>query len=333
MDSRQSRSSYKGLESLGEQTSPRSADAFPSNAELFRRSLYGPSERRPRLQELKESRNTQVPLWLTEAREGFRRFDRSYQNGDVHWKHFLTQTKNGKELQAVFLGIKPLMSIYPGEIHDERMVGMIHHHAKKDFFVLDRRPMGGQLTLFSEKNVDLVLRAHPEYFSTYDSASSVYSYLSELGRQPVTQMPEHLDIQRGLLHGFSLHASVQFAKYKDNLMEVADLYERLPVNTEEKRLLQRYLGEDELRTRDYSSINEFRQIYQIAMRQCLDAHLPLMPEDAKQYIVNLRYINTPGMLYASDCPTSTEDQTLIQRALDTFRFSGMDNYLRYIIWR
>jgi hypothetical protein len=105
----------------------------PSDAsEALRRRLYTESPKKP-IEQKHDLRDTQEQPWQKEAREGFQRFEQSHENGDSNWKDFLTKTESGKELQAVYLGIKPLMSIYPGKIRDERMVGMIHHHADKIF--------------------------------------------------------------------------------------------------------------------------------------------------------------------------------------------------------
>jgi hypothetical protein len=185
--------------------------------------------------------------------------------------------------------------------------------------------MGYGLRIFSEKNVDKVLKAHPYYFPTYDSASSISSYLSELGRQPVTQQPEHLDIQRGLLHGFPLQASEAFPKYQEARNTLFDLIEEFPENSEKKHFLQKYFD-----TRNYNDVNTFRDTNQKEMREILDTHLPYMPEDAKQHILNSRYIHAPGILYVSDHPTSSENQTLIQRVRNIFQFSGMNDFLQTI---
>jgi hypothetical protein len=150
MDNRHNYNRFTPLEPLVEQTSRSSSDSSSSDvSESFRRSLYeSPHSRR---QELNEGRNTQESSWQIEAREGFRRFDQSYRSGDAHWKRFLTRTENGKELQAVYLGVKPLMTLYHGEITNPQMADMIHTHAQNDFSVLDSRQSGGGLKLFSEK--------------------------------------------------------------------------------------------------------------------------------------------------------------------------------------
>jgi hypothetical protein len=163
---------------------------------------------------------------------------------------------------------------------------MISNNAKHDFSVLDQRPMGGSLMLFSEKNTDKVLRAHPQYFPLYDRAPSVSAYLLDLGREPITQTSEHLDIQRGLLHGFPLRASEQYAKHKDAMINVADLYETIPPHSTEKRLLHEYLGVNDLATHNYDQINMFRENHHIEMRQFLDTHLRYMPEDKNNMLFN-----------------------------------------------
>jgi hypothetical protein len=104
---------------------------------------------------------------------------------------------------------------------------------------------------------------------------------------------------------------------------VIDLPARFPENSYEGNLLHRYLS-----IRDIAQTNTFRETHQQEMRTLLDTHLPYMPEDAKQYMVNLRYIKVPGILYASDHPASPEDRALIQRAHNAFKFSGMDDYLQ-----
>lgn len=163
MDNRRSYSRYKSLEPLVEQTRPSSSSSASGEAaEHFRRSLYESPHDRQR--ELNEGRNTQEPSWLTKAREGFQRFDQSYRSGDTHWKRFLTGTESGEELQSVYLGIKPLMTLYRGEITSPQMADMIHTHAQNNFSVLDYRQSGGGLKLFSEKNVAHIVATYPEYF-------------------------------------------------------------------------------------------------------------------------------------------------------------------------
>ncbi len=320
MDRRLGNGKDKMHEFWKEQVSQHPSEASPSDAERFRRSLYEPSNPRP---ERNEGRSTRESSWQTAAREGFQRFEQSYQSGDDDWKHFLTQTQHGKELQAIYLDVKPLMSIYRREIGNERMIEMFHHNAKQDFSVLDLRSMGGSVQIFLEKSVDRVLRAHPKQFLGYDTTQSVSSYLSELGLEPATQTPEHWNIQRGLLHGYTLQASERFAKYQDARNALFDLEDKLPEDSREKAFLQRYLD-----FQNYDETNAFRETHQSEMHQILDTHLPHMPEDAKQYILDLRYMHAPGIFYASDRPTSPEDQALIQRAREAFTFSGMEDYLK-----
>jgi len=270
---------------------------------------------------------------LERAKQGVEQFKKSYEAGDENWQDFLTRTEMGKEIQAIYLGIKPLMTIYKDEVPTEIMVSMLMHYANEDFTVLDMRNSGRNILIFSESSVERVLTTHKDYFPVDPSESEIPSYISDLGHPPKTQSPEQLEVQRGLLHGFPLNAPKQFAQYGSQVDRLIDLYDgSQPLSEEDRALLGGYLR---FRNRDgsfqYSITNKFRDDHQEEIGKLLTRHFPDMDEKARQYILALRYVELPGFVYTTDNPASDEDRAFAQKVHDIFEISGMDSFLQQIL--
>src|SRR5205807_9792342 len=99
------------------------------------------------------------------AKKGLERFKKSYENGDAGWKKLLTsKTAQGKALQAMYLGLKPMVDLQERFARDskehKRIIQLCQKHVGDDFQVIGD-------AVFVESSVKKML-THPEYSQHFD---------------------------------------------------------------------------------------------------------------------------------------------------------------------
>jgi hypothetical protein len=278
------------------------------------------------------------PLELARAKLGVEKFKASYEAGDEEWRDLLTGTIVGEELQAMYLGLKPVF--FTGDtLNTQQEQAILEKHAQDDnaaYSIINdpRAPI-----IYDPDQVQKIITANPQDFPDYIPNTPIHEYLqkhttTEIYKGGKSVTPQIM-LQTGLLCGFPRNAAAQFAEFSDTRgMMLGGLYNnRERLAPEEQAVLNGYLfgsesGEEpDTVEESTNNINNFRDAHRDDIQVFLEKRFPGMDEGVKQYILKDRFIQLPGFVYASGNPTP-EDKASEQRVRDTFEQSGMNTYLQ-----
>src|SRR2546421_9632806 len=113
-------------------------------------------------------------LDLTRAKLGVEKFKQIYETGDEIWKKFLTETDPGEELQAMYLGLKPIIFVQKS-LDRERVQALLEEHAEGNYSLYKASSSD---MLYDSDQVKKVLMTYPEYFPDYTPNTSIQEYLA-----------------------------------------------------------------------------------------------------------------------------------------------------------
>lgn len=276
-------------------------------------------------------------LDLTTAIRGVELFKKIYETGNKELKQFLTKTTIGEELQALLLGLKPQVNVI-----DTKYIRDLQKIFAEDDLVINGD------SIFSKSSVKKILETYPHHFPDYTPGTPVEEYMPHHGRPFKTSTgerrgftDEEIAIQEGLLFGYPLEEVEQFAKSRKGWKEFSRIQlsidKQIQSLDDENELEKQSLEKDttlfdELRKAHISTeiLSAFKDKHKQEIIDIIEKYTPNMTEDIKNHIVQERAIKLRGFTYMSANPSSSRNRAFTQKVNDTFRLSGMDDFLKQV---
>ena len=300
------------------------------------------------------------------AKHGFEIFKKIYDSGDESIKDILTKGEKGVEIQALFLGLKPqvVISFTISSISQKSLlIELLKAHAQEDIVVKDKDVVLKDvkdavvkvflLTIYSKSSAERVIRQYPGYFPDY-TGQPIESYLSERdGFSPEKKLTDEEQIRTGLFFGYPHDDVKQFVDFSEpevkfrGLTTAAKLgllgHNDTALSERDKKLLSEIedayrkiidaVNIDAMRksSNEYSNFikNKEEEIFRI-MDRLPHRFYPGISENAKKHAVYNRTIGARGFLYLSSDPDSDRTKAFLQKIDETFKESGMDEFLEQI---
>lgn len=243
---------------------------------------------------------------LERAKNGVSRFVEIYASADPAIQRVLLTEKTGREIQALFLGIKPMAEFHTIEDpNNARVADYVSQHA----WYLSERDR-----LIDLQQARAVITANPDIFPdpALDDAS-IRSYLRSFQAE-VDNEPRKV----GLLFGFPRQAVLQFVEHQRRVNEVT-------------LFIEEFYHEDEPIKHDLLNpdigANQFRDKHQEELRKLLALHFKYASQDEIDYILTARLVNIPGFTYIASGPDPLNSPH-VQMVRKLFEESGMSAFVR-----
>lgn len=257
---------------------------------------------------------------IIRARRGVEEFRKMYEAGDEAWRSALRDTTLGQELQAMYLGIRPALTIDP--IYENERELLLRN-------IGERFAVCGNL-VYDRDLVHEVMTANADIFSDYSpDQQSLDAYMEQLehSRPSFETM-----LKYGMLHGYPKGAVTRFVKYYTLAYAFSDLSQsRENLTSSEQALLNGYVmgySATHPRSRDerLASVNRFRDEHETELETVIEKVFPDIAKDAKSYLLTERFVQLPGLKYNVGNPTM-EDSAFVERVQNIFEASGMNAYV------
>ncbi len=243
---------------------------------------------------------------IERAKSGVLRFSEVFSKADPELQQVLLFGRAGREIQALFLRIKPMAELNSAEdLRNDRVAELLADDA---WYLSKRR------RLIDLKQAQTVITANPDIFPDPQLADeSIRDYLKRFQFEADTD-PKKV----GLLFGFPKEAVMQYAEHQARVNEVTLFIEEYYHYDEQIRidLFDENIG-----------FNQFRDKHREEIRAILRREFPYATPEEVDYLLTARLVDIPGFRYIASGPDPLNSPH-VQMVYRVFEESGMNSFVR-----
>lgn len=251
---------------------------------------------------------------LRQAKDGTTEFASVLQTADDDARRFLVQMRTGRQLQAMFLGLKPACSLTDDSQHKDipmvRQLGYISHMLSDKFQTVDNIVYESQTTaslIRTRSGIFPGAPSDPEKTGAY--LRSVYS----------SSMSPQRHVQLGVLFGFPDQAITSYVRFNQNADIINRLLKAQQGLTDAERTAVLKLDnplESEVSAED-------RSLY----LSVLSRQFPQLTEFERQAFASAQVVELPGFFFGS-YGHNPQVESFKFKVKTIFELSGMNEVVR-----